>query len=649
MKHDRLILCGGASAPRGVRAERLHLAIDFEGRPGNVFLKIKNITEALNRNPSPVLLDLLDVAAYVYAGDQCVPRGGTHSFDYGDRWDRRLRYVIPLRKPKIWNRAQVKDALADVLGWMTDDQFEFRFPELKNPPKLPSYLDFDKGTPNPTGIEEICLFSGGLDSLAGAVQEAVVDGRKVALVGHCPAPQLHKRQAQLLQALAAKCKPANRPFFVQVWANKSSKLTKDTSQRVRSFLYASLGAVIAGMFQLGRIRFYENGPVSLNLPICEQLVGARVTRTTHPKTLVGMSKLLSLLLDTDFAVENPFLWKTRTDTVLDLKAAKAADLIPYTVSCSHTRGMTTGYPHCGCCSQCIDRRFAVLAAGCGGHDPADSYQLDVLTDGRDKTEDRTMLERYLAFATKVEGAQDEHAFFTEFPEAYRTVNAMDGDRRESAKRIVALCKRHGEQVNGVIDEGLAEIAARGALRRGEYPATCAYMLSLDRCAELLTREGKPTDDGGTTEPDSEAGPPQQSDLRAVMTDMVRGIVDGAQTASEEGKDGPVVEDRQLPRRSAKVWADFQDAIVKGKFNHSPPRDREVYDWILIHQREGADLPKFPTWQRYLREARKFHGLQKNTSRGGRATGSSIDTETGAKPIHETEREHRIKRSINQTD
>ena len=505
MKHERLILCGGASAPRGAKTEKLNL--DLWGRKPNVFLQIKNITDAVAKNPPPVLLDLVDVAAYLYAGDQCVPRGGTHSFDYGDGWERKLRYVIPLRKPNLWNRVKVKSALIDLLGWMTDDQFDFSFPQLKNPPNLPDYLDFDKDTLNPTGIEEVCLFSGGLDSLAGAVKETVVDGRKVALVAHSPAPQLHHRQEKLLEALTAKCKPRKHPFFVQVWANKSSKLTKDTSQRIRSFLYASLGAVIAKMMNLNRIRFYENGPISLNLPICEQLVGARVTRTTHPQTLAGMSKLLSLLLDTDFEVENPFLWKTRTDTVLDLKAAGAADLIPHTVSCSHTRGMTTGYPHCGCCSQCIDRRFAVLAADCGKHDPADSYALDVLTDGREKTEDRTMLERYLGFAAKVEAIQDENAFFTQFPEAYRTINAMDMERRESAKQVVALCKRHGEQVNWVINRNLSKHALSGLLLGGRLPSTCALMLAInnkqtsDSPTKDVPEEAKPlTNDKGSQRP-----------------------------------------------------------------------------------------------------------------------------------------------------
>jgi len=515
MKHERLILCGGASAPRGVRAEPLKL--DLWGGHPNVFLKIHNITDAVMKNPPAVLLDLLDMATYLYAGDQSVPRGGTRSFDYGDSWSRRLRYVIPLRKFKVWNRPAVKEALAELLAWMTDDEFEFSFPKYEKAPKLPSYLEFDKDTPNPTRIEEVCLFSGGLDSLAGAVKEAVVDGRKVALVAHSPAAILHHRQGQLVQALTTKCKPDRQPFFMHVWANKSSGLTKDTSQRIRSFLYASLGAVIAGLLKLNRTRFYENGPISLNLPICEQLVGAQGTRVTHPRTLAGMSKLFSLLLDREFAVENPFLWKTRTDIVLDLKTAGAADLIRYTVSCSHTRRRTKGYPHCGCCSQCIDRRFAVLAAGCEEYDPADSYELDVLTDAREKTEDRTMLERYLGFAAKAEEIEDENAFFTEFPEAYATVNAIDGDRQESAKQVAALCKRHGKQVNAVIDGALAEHVQSGAFRRGELPDTCALMLV---AKEHLA-------DGDMTKPDAQGTSEHREHFRATIEDMTVGILAGA--------------------------------------------------------------------------------------------------------------------------
>lgn len=79
----------------------------------------------------------------------------------------------------------------------------------------------------------------------------------------------------------------------------------------------------------------------------------------------------------------------------------------------------------------------------------------------------------------------------------------------------------------------------------------------------------------------------------------------------------------LSRRAEAAWKDYQDAIGKGKFDNSPPTDREIWEWLLIHRRKGEDLPRFETWQRYIREARKFYGCQKNTPRLGRAFGSSI--------------------------
>jgi hypothetical protein len=47
----------------------------------------------------PLLVDLLEIAAYVYSADQAVPKGGTQSFDYGNSWDRSLRFRIAVRCP----------------------------------------------------------------------------------------------------------------------------------------------------------------------------------------------------------------------------------------------------------------------------------------------------------------------------------------------------------------------------------------------------------------------------------------------------------------------------------------------------------------------------------------------------------------------
>ena len=84
-----------------------------------------------------------------------------------------------------------------------------------------------------------------------------------------------------------------------------------------------------------------------------------------------------------------------------------------------------------------------------------------------------------------------------------------------------------------------------------------------------------------------------------------------------------VPENGLSARASRAWKDYQDAIGKGKFINSPPNDREVWEWLLYHRCKGEDMPQFETWQRYIREARKFHGCQKNTPRSGREFGKSI--------------------------
>lgn len=55
-------------------------------------------------------------------------------------------------------------------------------------------------------------------------------------------------------------------------------------------------------------------------------------------------------------------------------------------------------------------------------------------------------------------------------------------------------------------------------------------------------------------------------------------------------------------------------------------DDEAYRWLGSHMEPGdPPMPARDTWLRYLREARKFYGIQKNSPRAGR-TGRSIVSE-----------------------
>ena len=133
----------------------------------------------------------------------------------------------------------------------------------------------------------------------------------------------------------------------------------------------------ARLFGLDRVEFFENGIVSLNLPMVAQVVGARATRTTHPQALAGFRAVLSALLGRPFDVANPFMWLTKAEVVGRIAANGLGELIPHTRSCTRVRDMTKLHPHCGLCSQCVDRRVGVLAAGLDRYDPAEAYAVDL--------------------------------------------------------------------------------------------------------------------------------------------------------------------------------------------------------------------------------------------------------------------------------
>ena len=78
--------------------------------------------------------------------------------------------------------------------------------------------------------------------------------------------------------------------------NKGQEEAAEFTQRSRSLMFATLGFVVARMFGLNDLSFYENGVMSINLPIAEHVLGSRASRTTHPRVFTDFSRLFSLLL-----------------------------------------------------------------------------------------------------------------------------------------------------------------------------------------------------------------------------------------------------------------------------------------------------------------------------------------------------------------
>jgi len=479
MANERAILCGSVADGSLPFKDPRPLRLRMWGQHRNVHLIIQDVRRAMMKSLPPAFLDLIDIATYVYCGDQAVRRGGDGVQDFGENWRRNLFFRIPVRKPALWKKASVLNQLVTTLSFLSEDEYQFEFEELTKDHPFESYLEFD-GTPFDGLVEEVVMFSGGIDSLGGAVQEAIINKRKVLLVNHRSSGKLVPRHNHLLKLLTEQAKDY-KPLHFPVVINKAKHLGREYTQRTRSFLYASLGATFATMIGLNRLRFYENGIVSFNLPPSPQVIGARATRTTHPQVLNGFSQLFSSLADKTFTVENPFLWKTKTEVVRLIGDAGCGKLLPFATSCTHTCEVTKQHTHCGTCSQCIDRRFAVLAAGQEANDPGEAYGVDLLVGERRKGEakkgdPRTMIAAYLETANDIE-KMNAVQFFSRFGEASRVLRHIAGTPDAVALQLFDLHQRHAKQVTGVIDQAFAKHGA--AIRKRELPASCLLRLVYD--------------------------------------------------------------------------------------------------------------------------------------------------------------------------
>jgi hypothetical protein len=171
------------------------------GSRPNVFLDIEGLTSPLWQQVPAVLLDLLDLAAFVYSADQVVARGDPRDADLGAKWRRRLFFRVALREPDRWQPEPVQRALADALSFLSDDEYYFQFvsPRHEQPPA--PKLVFD-GDPFNGEVSAVIPFSGGLDSLAGAVRLAVSGRKRVLLVHHDSNQKLAPRYGRLLYGLS---------------------------------------------------------------------------------------------------------------------------------------------------------------------------------------------------------------------------------------------------------------------------------------------------------------------------------------------------------------------------------------------------------------------------------------------------------------
>lgn len=487
------LFCNGATALVSKDAKKLRLEYRA-GNQRNVRIALPLFVQQLLHVP-PRLLDLLEIAAYVYCADRWSRRGAKTAVEY-HAWSRDFVFHVKVRDYDFWARVDVREALSVALSFLSGDRsFEFEFqPGHETPAE--NLFDLQGISQTDAKDARISLFSGGLDSLAGAYEVLKNSGDNVCLVSHRSSqPQIGKTQDGLIKALGSRF--PNRVQHYRFECNLTGERAEEETQRTRMFLYAATATAIAGTVGTTEFTIFENGITSFNFPRRQELMNARATRTTHPKTIRLLQNFFSIVTDDAFHIVTPYFWKTKADVVAELATATGKDLIVSAVSCSRTFQKIGTATHCGECSQCIDRRFASYAAKLDELDDEVPYAINFIAGQTSTEEAKTTLVDYIRQAHEFASSNTDYLTNQLFGHIAEAIDYIDAQTEEEAcARIGALCHRHGDQVMSALasmrakhdrlDVATAEGSLLSLVATREYLKAPVNRLITALCSRLST-------------------------------------------------------------------------------------------------------------------------------------------------------------------
>jgi 7-cyano-7-deazaguanine synthase in queuosine biosynthesis len=345
--------------PPGIAAV-LHL--DEPGRDGYPLHHNLARLPAVSGLPGQTVAAFLLAALGVWAADKFLPRTAAP-----DAWTRQVTLHLPVSADWL----PMAGRLSRLLNFLTGDDWTLKL--------RPASLDLGlKGVwPHAWRPDGVMLFSGGLDSLVGAV-DYLEAGERLLLVSHYDFGQLASIQQGLAAALLRHYGPQRvHHLGLRVQFPQAPEL----SMRSRSLLYLALGLTAAASFGPATpLIIPENGWISLNPPLTWNRLGSCSTRTTHPYFL---EQLTGLWRDAGLVnpLVNPYDHLTKGEMV---RRSRNRDLLGQlfgaSLSCARpvvSRWQGRAAMACGYCYPCLMRRAALHSLG---WDRGEDYGRDVLSD-----------------------------------------------------------------------------------------------------------------------------------------------------------------------------------------------------------------------------------------------------------------------------
>jgi hypothetical protein len=299
--------------------------------------------------------DLVTVALSCYAADRLTRRP--------PQWSRDFELRIALHDPNAWSTASSE--LTAYLETLTDDRWTFEFTGGRR-----ARLSERQATLFPIelrGSGSVGLFSGGLDSLAGAAAWLGSSDERIVLLGARSSRVIGRDQHMAASGLRDVF--GQRVLEVGIPLTLRRALANESTQRTRAFLFLCLATAAALTAHATEVLVFENGYGAHNPRLAENQYGSQATLGTHPH-LLRLFELLMTRLGLPIAVRLPHRWRTKAELLRTLRA----DLVPLVASTSSCDGYprrVAGGSHCGSCGSCVLRQQSLAAAGIARGDRPD--------------------------------------------------------------------------------------------------------------------------------------------------------------------------------------------------------------------------------------------------------------------------------------
>ena len=326
--------------------------------------------------PGTVAGELLRLAAGAYCADKLALRRLTP-----DRWTRELLLDVPVSNPTQWQT--VSTVLTEALDFLTGDRWSLGFREA-------APIQGSRRLANEGNVDAVCLFSGGLDSLCGAI-DLLEEGNRLCLVGHYEGgliPGVQERLAAELAEHYGADRVELRQLFLRPAPSSADQARplprrRERSTRGRSLLFIAAGLAVAdALGPTTPLYVPENGFIGINVPLSRARSGSLSTRTTHPWFVRCLGEAIRTLGIAN-QLRNPYRLQSKGTMLTGSRNRRLLNrLAPLSVSCAHpeaSRWHRRRQGNCGYCYPCLIRRSAMHTARWDG---GDAYTWDVLEDTR---------------------------------------------------------------------------------------------------------------------------------------------------------------------------------------------------------------------------------------------------------------------------